>query len=92
MAIGFGAFGVLLSVLAKGHLPKMGREGKIGITTGLIGIGICIAVLASVTSALKTNPDYRKNVTELMDMFYGEEFENEYGISLDEALDEVLGK
>lgn len=92
IAIGFGAFGILFSVLGKGHLPKYGKEGKIGITSGVIGLVICIGILVSVVTALKTNPEYRSNIAELMSTMYGSEFEDTYGISIDDALNEALGK
>lgn len=92
LAIGFGAFGIMFSLLARGSNRKLDKDGKVGVTTGIIGLGICIVIFASVFHALSTNDVYRKNVAGLMETLYGQTFEDDYGISVEDALDELLGK
>lgn len=92
MAIGFGGFAILFSVLSKGVNPKMDKEGKLGFATGIIGLVVSLVIIISVFSALKNNPEYRQNVAELISTMYGSEFEQEYGISIEDALKETIGE
>lgn len=92
VAMGFAGFGILFTVLSKGNLPKLAKEGHIAIATSLVALLVSVGILVSVFSALKNNPDYRKNVVELMSSVYGEDFETVYGISVEDALNETLGQ
>ncbi len=94
LSLALAGFGIIISFLAKGNKSKYDKEGRIGLWTSLIAIVVSVFVITSVITALKINPEYRKNVSELLDMVYeqsyGETYEGAEGDTIGDLFNELF--
>lgn len=89
-AIGFGFLSILFAVLSRGYKPKIDHDAKVGMTFGAIGILIGITVLGSTTYKLYSDKEYRNTVTSMIDEVYGDMYEDEYGRSFSDIINEFF--
>lgn len=64
------ALAVLFAVLSKGGEETLSRDGKVAMYTGLATILIFVYIFGRMFYALKTNPEYRRQLGESMDQIY----------------------
>ena len=89
-SIPLGCFALLFAVLSKGNSFSFSREGKIALLTGVAGIAIAVMIFAKVYNALATDADYRKNIAEYAEMLYGDTYEELYGESIADMMEEMF--
>ena len=90
LALGLASFAILFGVLSRGSDTGYNRDSKMAIVTGLIAIVFSVFIFASVLLTLKNNPEYRQNVAETAEKLYGDMYEQEYGKSISEMMDEFF--
>lgn len=92
IGIALAAVAILLCYFSKGSRTTYCKESRIGFTTSLVALAISVFIFYSVFHAMKTNPDYRKNVTELFDTVYKEAFTDEEVKSIEDMMDSFFGE
>lgn len=77
-----GSIAIVLALLSKGRRPKLFPKAKTGIICAAIGLVVNTFLVTSVMYMLFTDPDIRSEVNRT--------FKKQYGITFDEALDEIM--
>lgn len=77
-----GGLAIILAVLSRGK-GQMGQRAVRGVTCGIIGMTINIALIGYVIMLFFTNPMYRDLMNKQSEMMYG--------YSLEELLEESFG-
>ena len=75
----FGSLAIIFAILSKGSSLKMDSLAKTAVTISLSGILLITALAGGTVYQLATNEEYRANVSA--------EFENVYGMSLEEYME-----
>ena len=76
-----GGLSILFAILSKGNHPKMHFMAKSGIIASVFSIILSVIITASTVYLVFHNPQYR----EMLNTTY----ESMYGITFDEALEEI---
>ena len=90
LSMGLAALAILFGILSRGSDTGYNRDSKMAIVTGLIAIGFSVFIFASTFLMLKNNPEYRHSVAETAEKLYGDMYEQEYGKSFSEMMDEFF--
>lgn len=77
-----GSIAILLGLLSKGTRAKLLNKARTGIICAAVGLIINTAITASCMTLLFTNSEFREEVNRTC--------EEQYGMSFDEMLDEIL--
>lgn len=77
-----GGLAILLAWLSHGGEKKLSSAAKTGIITAVLGLTINLAVIGGVLYAVFALPEYRQELNRV--------YEEMYGQSFDEAIDEIL--
>ena len=89
--MGLGFFAILFAFLSKGYRPKMDKEAVTAVKFAIAGIVISFGVLFAVTYRLATDSEYRSGVTAIMDSFYGEAYQEEFGMTPSDIINKYFG-
>lgn len=89
-SVPLACFAILFAYLAKGKEHSLDRDGKIAMTTALVGIIVSVVITAKVYTALSTDEEYRNNVAQLADTLYGDEYTELYGESFSDMMNRLF--
>lgn len=78
----FGSIAIVLALLSRGRIPKMGTKARAGIICATIGLIANCALCGTSIYMLYTKPEIMEQVNDL--------FENQYGMSYEEMLRMIL--
>ena len=77
-----GGMAIILAILSKGYHIKMERNARIGFISGILGIVFQISLFIFSIYNILYVPEYRERFNHIYEQLYGE--------SLDDSLDELL--
>ncbi len=90
ISMGLGFFAILFAILSKGYKPKMEKDSKFGLSLGIIGIVISLSITGSVVYKLYSDKEYRNSIYTVMDQFYGDTYEEEFGVTPSEMMEKLF--
>lgn len=77
-----GSIAIILALLSKGRRPKLFPNARTGIICAVSGIVLAIVIVFSAVYLYITSPYIRETVNQA--------FEEQYGITFDEAIEEIM--
>ena len=88
----FAGLSVVFALLSKGYGKKMLTQAKVGLISGLAGLGITAAMFISSFALLISNPDILTEVGAQYDAaceaVYGQSSEEIFGYSFEDMMDD----
>lgn len=88
--IGFGFLAILFALLSKGYSNKLSQNGKYGLYLGIVAIVASILITCFTLYRIMTNSEYRNSIISTMQSVYGDVYEQEYGIDIEEMFNQYL--
>lgn len=80
-----GGLAIILAILSKGKDRAMLTNAKVGMTTGIVGLIVNVAVVVSTLLLFFNNPQFQEEVHTQLNQYY----EALYGESFDDAWSEI---
>lgn len=91
IAVGLGFFAILFAVLSKGYNNKISKQAWNSIKVGAAGIVIAVSMTAIAIYRFFNNTEYRNNLFNIIDEFYGSYYIEEFGEKPSDMFNELLG-
>lgn len=70
-----GSVAIVLALLSKGREPKMLTQAKVGLSCGIAGLSVVLALLASSYAIMFTYPEMLPEAGRMVDTMYEETYD-----------------
>lgn len=86
-----GAFAILFAILSKGYHDKMDKDASFGVKLGAASLIIGASIVAFSFAKLYFDESFRQQTMSVVDMYYGPEYEEQFGMSPSELIESIIG-